>query len=383
MIKNKLPNHVLAFAGENLSLYEHFADYYNHYRSLKGASGIEYLDTVEDESGNLVKITFAEKEALLNDAIKREILRVSGLTSLETFPVETWASNPTLRWAAFAVISALVDVVLPVTIAERTSLFADVRNIGWGDSAFFRVKPRDLFSVSKAGGQKRRGELTKQYDGQITIMPERRELSVFVNFPNVLAGKESLAEFVSKIIVSFETELSYDVYHAFYTAMEAADATASTGLKVAGYTQDEFLRLAQTVQAWNGGAKPVVVGTVAALGKILPANSNYHFNLDSEYVKLGYVRNFLGVDLLALPQIADWKTPFGLKLEDDKLWFVSPASDKIVKLVIEGNTLSNTDSSWDNANMLQTTTMIKSWGTGVATSAVAGVMTIASTPETP
>lgn len=373
---HRIPQHIMTFAGENTSVYKQFADYFNHYRSLNGEKGFEYVETGENEAGIPVKISFSQKEAQLNEAMKKEILRVSGLTSLGTFPTETWASNPVLRWAAFAVVSAMVDMVLPDAVIRNNGMFAEVRQIGWGDSMHFDVKPRDIFSVSKGGASKRRSELTKQYTGQITILPERRELTVFVNLANVLAGKESLAEFVMKVIASYETELSYDVYNAFYTAMEAVDSTPSTGLRVAGYSRDEFIRLAQSVQAWNGGARPIAVGTMAALGKVLPEGTQYRYDLESEYVKLGYIRNFAGVDLMAIPQIADWKTPFGLKLSDDRIWFVSPASDKIVKVVMEGNTLSNTDSAWDNANLVNTSTMIKSWGTGVATSAIAGVMTL-------
>jgi hypothetical protein len=121
----------------------------------------------------------------------------------------------------------------------------------------------------------------------------------------------------------------------------------------------------------------MAIGTLAALGNLLPADANYRYDLDgSDYVKLGYVKNFIGVDVMVLPQIADYATPFGLKLSDSYIWFVSPASGKIVKLVLEGSTLAYTDGPYDNANLLQTSTLQKSWGVGVATAAVAGVITL-------
>lgn len=368
----RIPNQVLTFAGvENLAPYKMFADYFNHYRALNGAKNVDYQTTVTTQEGVAVPISFSEKEEKMNSALKREILRVAGINSFEQFPVETWANHPTLKWATFAVVSAMIDMVLPETIIDSIGLYSDVRTIGWGDSAAFDVSPRDLFIVSKAGKSKRTTELHKQFKGQVTLIPEPREMTVFVSLMKVLAGKESLADFVVKMTRSFETALSYDVYSAMATAMAALDTTASTGLRVAGYTQAEFVRLSQTVAAWNGGAKPIAIGTQLALANILPANANYRYDIESDFVKIGYVRNFQGTDIMVLPQIADWATPFGLKLDNTKIWIVSPSSQKLIKVVLEGSTLAYTSDVYANANLLQTSTIIKSWGTGVATNAVA------------
>jgi hypothetical protein len=145
-------------------------------------------------------------------------------------------------------------------------------------------------------------------------------------------------------------------------------------LLVAGYTQSEFVRLSQTVAAWNGGAKAVAIGTQRALASILPSNANYRYDFQSEYVKVGYLRDFQGTDIMVLPQVADWQTPFGLKLSDSRIWLVSPSSQKLIKVVLEGNVLSYTSDIYANANLVQTSTMIKSWGTAVATNAVAATI---------
>jgi hypothetical protein len=371
----KIPTQVLAFAGEaNIAPYRMFVDYYNQFRAMSGAKNLEFQTTTTTADGVIVPLSFSEKEEKLNAALKREILRVAGISNFSEFPVESWANHPTLKWATFAVVSAMVDMVLPETIIDSIGLYSDVRTIGWGDSAAFDVSPRDLFIVSKGGKSKRTSELHKQFKGQITVVPEPREMTVFVSLMKVLAGKESLGELVTKMTRSFETALTVDVYNAFVTALGAVSNTASTGLRVAGYTQDEFVRLAQTVGAWNGGAKPIVIGTHRALAKILPANSNYRYDIASDFVKIGYMRNFQGVDLMELPQVADYATPFALKLADDKIWFISPSSQKIVKVVLEGSVLAYTDDVYANANLVQSSTMIKSWGTAIATNAVAGQM---------
>lgn len=98
--------------------------------------------------------------------------------------------------------------------------------------------------------------------------------------------------------------------------------------------------------------------------------------LEDDYSKLGYIRNFVGTDIMVLPQIANYATAFGLKLSDSYIWFVSPSSDKLIKVVLEGSTLAYTDGPYDNANLMQSSTLQKSFGTAVATSSLAGVLTL-------
>ena len=369
----KIPNQVLTFAGEaNIKPYEQFVDFFNHYRAVKGKEGLAYQTHREDGTA----LSFAEKEDQMNSALKREIMRVAGIQNFEQFPIETWSNHPTLKWATFAVISAMIDMVLPDAIIDNIGMFSDVRTIGWGDSAAFDVKPRDIFVVSKAGRSKRTTELNKQFVGQVTIQTEPRQMTVFVSLMKVLAGKESLAEFVMKMVRSFETQLSYDVYDAFKTALDAVDSTASTGLKVTGFSEDEFIRLSQTVSAWNGGAQPLAIGTQLALANVIPYNANYRYDLQSDFVRIGYLSNFKGTNVMVLPQVADWTTPFGLKLTNDRIWIVSPSSDKVVKLVLEGSTLSYQSDVYAHANLVQTSTLYKSWGTGIATSQVAATITL-------
>jgi len=371
-LNSKIPAQVVMFAGgeANLGPYKMFRDYWNQYQSRAGKEGYEFATTTVNAAGEVVSISFDEKEAVMNAALKEEIKRVAGIKDFSGFPLETWATHPTLHWATFAVVSAMVDMILPETIISSIGLYSDVRTIGWGDSAAFDVEPRDLFVVSKAGRGKRTSEVHKQFKGQVVINPEQRELTVGVSLYRVLAGKESLAEFVAKVTRSMETALTTDVYNAFVVAT-AALSTGASGLKVAGYTQTDFVTLAQKVTAWNGGIKPVVIGTQLALANILPADGNYRYDIESDFVKLGYIRNFIGTDVVIIPQVADYSTPFTTLISNSYLWFVSPGAQKLLKVVLEGNTLAYTTDVYQNANLTQTSTMIKSWGIGVSTNAVA------------
>jgi hypothetical protein len=358
----KMPANVLAFAGENIKIYEQFKDYFNHYHK-KGSYTTE-------------GISLAEKEEKLNCAVRAEIARYANLPNIDGIAPEVLVTHPAYSWATFAVIGAMVDTVLPDTMIDTIGLYTDVRVGGYGDSFKFGVKPRDLFVVSKGGTGKRTSEVHKQFEGDVTITTEFRDITVQVALYKVLSGQENLAEFAMKAVKSLETQMTIDAYSAFDTAMDNLATTGDDALKVAGYTQAALVELAQKVTAWNGGNKAVIVGTQLAVQNIMPANTNYRYPLESDYVKIGYIPTAFGYDIMALPQVANYKTPFKLALDDTKLYILSPTSQKLVKLCLEGATISMSDGVYDNANLTQGTTMKKSYGTGIATSSIAGLITI-------
>jgi len=355
----------LNFAGgeDFLTPYRLFLDYWNHFQAKNDKSNKQYDYQDRREDGTL--ITFDEKEAQMNAALRREIMRHANIANVDTFPLEQMVTNPNVSWATFAVINQLVDLILPDTIINSIGAYTDVRTVDWGDNMAFDVKPRDLFVVSKAGRHMRQGEVHKQYNGQITVTPELRLLTVGVSLFKVLAGKESLAEFVAKVVRSLETEMTRDAYTVFNTAMGNLASSGDAQLLYAGYTQENLVALAQKVTAWNGGAKAVVVGTPLALLSVLPSDANYRYTLESDYVRMGYINTISGYDVLSIPQVADYRTEFKVLLDDTRLYVLSPSAGKIVKLVIEGSTMSNVDSNFQNANLTQNATMYKSWGSAV------------------
>lgn len=374
-MKAKLPNEVLKFAktDDSKKLYFQAIDYYNHYmHDVQGNEKAEF--SKYDGMGNVISLK--EKEERLSESLLAEVAKFSQV------PVEGLKSNPMMYsnmpsvvYATFAIVSSVIDAVLPQSIIESTGAYTEVRTVGYGDSAVFDIRPRDLFAVSLHGHKQRQAELHKQYSSQVILNPENHELSVYVDMYRVLCGLESLGEFMVKVARSIETEIAYDAYMALETAMAAIPTTPENlALRATGYTQDTLVSLGQRVQAWNFGRRPIVLGTKLALSKVLPEDANYRYTFDSDYVRIGYMRTAFGYDLMELPQVADWTTPFDTLLNDNRLYIISPSSDKIVKLVFGGDTITTTSGVFDYANLIQTGTMIKAWKVGVATNSVAAVI---------
>ena len=371
----KLPSTVINFAAGDQSrvhFFEEFKDYWNQYRTENGPKDKHYAFSTVDAENK--PITFSEKEALLNAHLKREIGKLAGV-DFSTMPMEQWVTNPQVKWATFAFVDQMIDSVLPDTIIDSIGPFSDVRTGDFGSTFVFDVKPRDLFQVSGAGFGMRTAEVRKQYDGQVTVNPVMHQMAVGVNLYRVLTGQESLAWFIAKAIKSIETAMAREVYDVFAAAMLNLSATpVATALQVSGYSQDAVAYLSQRVQAWSGGSTPLMLGTKRALGKVFPDDANYRYDVESEFVKIGYMRQISGVSTYELPQVADWSSPFATVLSDSYLYIIAPGTDKLVKLCIEGGTMSNTTDTFAQATLTQDTNIWKKFKAAVVTSSVAAVI---------
>lgn len=368
----KLPASVVNFAAGDTTLYENFADFWNHYRSEHGEKKFSYIHEVDGKA-----VTLEDKEKALNAMLIKEVSKRANF-DITGIPLEQVATNPNICWAAANVVSTMIDAVLPDTLITSTSAYAEIKQIGLGETGVFDIQSRDLFHVTKAGrgAGMREAEMQKAFRNQVTINPEGHEITVGVSLFRVLNGSESLAEFTVKAIRSLETEMTKDIYTAFATALAATSTDATTGLQVTGYTMADLVKLQAKVSSWSGGAKAILMGTKSALSNVFPDDANYRYDIESPFIKLGYMRTIAGIDTFEIPQVADYTNPFATYINDSSLWVVAPGTDKIIKCVIGGATLSNVSETFGSAMLMQNATFIKNWKAGFASSAIAGLINL-------
>src|SRR5574344_984041 len=236
----------------------------------------------------------------------------------------------------------------------------------------FDIKSNQIFTVSKAGYRKRRTDLQKSFKTTVTMTGENHEITVGSDLFEIMTGQANVAEDVMRATLGMEAGMLFDAYDNF-----TASANALTGnLAVANYSEASLMKLCQTVTAWNGNRKAVMLGTPVALKAVLPTNANYRYLLEDDYVKLGHLQTFNGYDVIPMTQVANpySSTPYDLKLDDTKIYVVSPASDKIVKIGVFGGSYSHTDGSYDNANKTIETTIEKAWNVATITNSVCCVL---------
>lgn len=366
---NKLSTDIITFAGaNNTSAYEKFADYYKHFSAEVLKKNIGSYDST---------ISFAEKEIKMNEAMLAEIERVSSQKMPEGMTAEMWASNPNFKWASFAVVTMMIETILPLTIMDSIGLYTDMRFVGWGDVPLFDVPTKALPLVSKGANAQRTTLIQKFYRGNATVQVVNHVITTSVDLYRVLAGRDSLAEFARRCVIAIETDMTREAYTTIVNGLTGVSAPSN--LNISGvFDMERLIKLCQTVGAYNFGMKPVIAGTTIGLMKVLPDSAaGYRLNADANGPRINLIRTAYDYDFMVLPQVAtpDY-TNYGLALDDNLLMVISPASDKLVRGVIEGSTLTNSNDYYDNADLTSNFTINKRYGFSYLSGAIAGAYKI-------
>ena len=317
-----------------------------------------------------------EQNKLINKAFAMEVAKQSGMELPDLnnkTEVRRYSMNPMVRFFANQIQDVMIDMILPETLMTGSlKYFADMKFADLGDTIKFDIKSNSLFTVSKAGNRQRTTNQQKTFRTTVTMAGVNHEITVGTTLFEILTGQAYLAEEVMKVARSIETAMLFDAYDAFTTEMNSLTGN----LAVANYSEASLITLCETITAYNQGRKAVIVGTPLALKSVLPDNANYRYLLDDEYVRLGALRTFNGYDVLPMEQVANpySSTAYALKLDDTKIYVLSPASDKVVKLGVFGGTFSHQDNSYDNANKSIENTTEKAWEVAVVTNSVAGIV---------
>lgn len=370
----KLSNDIIKFSGGSTNVYEMFYDYYCHASAERQNKKIDEYRTFAKDGRH---ISLAEKEKQIHEVVLSEIERVSGQKRPSGISPEIWTANPNFKWATFAVVTMLIETILPDTIINSIGLYTDMRFIGFGDVPHFEVPSRALFTVSQGSNAQRTTMIQRQYQSDATVPVYNHVISTSVDLYAVLAGRMNLADFARKAVISIETDMSREAYNAVKTGITGSNVPAA--LKVSGaFDMEKLITICQQVGAYNFGMKPIIAGTTVGLMKALPDSAaGYRINADANGPQINLIRTAFDYDFMVLPQIATGNyTDYSLALDNNLLMILSPASDKLVRGVIEGSTLSNSNDYYDNANLTSNYTINKRYGFEYLSGAVAGSYTI-------
>lgn len=342
-----LSNEIIAFAEGHTDLYEAAERYYRFANERTGEN--------------------ADK---LTNAYFAEIVRKSGVARDGLEPM-AWANHPSVKWASFAVIDALINTIIPVVIIPQFGTFADFRPVSYGDVVKFKVAPRGLYTVSRGAHGQRTAFRQKKYATDVTVSPVEHMVTVYTDWYRVMSGKESLPEFLNLVLNAVENGMYNDALDAFITGISAATYGDSILQASGSLDMVKLLQMCEKVESLNGGAKPIICGSASALTHVVPdASAGYRLNTDAANGVIEVLRSAYGYDIVKLANAVNPATG-ALKLPANAVFVVSPAQDKLLKGVMTSS-MTNSNDYFDNADLTQNFTYRKDWGFVYASAAYAG-----------
>lgn len=239
-----------------------------------------------------------------------------------------------------AIIAEIINPILPMVSNEDfIRFFADVRQIGWGDTARFIVKSNELYKVNDVAEGVLRGTMQIIHDNELVINTKNVEIVTEVDFYQVASLNFDFGDFGLKAARSFEQYIFLKVVAALATATGVNGAVFSAS----GFSKANWSTIAQKVSAANGGSPVWAIGSLGALNNIVPAETGLQMGLGQRLADEGFLEKFMGVRLVCLdPAFA---TPYGvntngdLAFADDEIYFIAVGAYKPIGIVYEGDTL--------------------------------------------
>jgi len=239
-----------------------------------------------------------------------------------------------------AIIAEIINPILPMVSNEDfIRFFADVKQIGWGDTARYVVKSNELYKVNELGEGVLRGTMQIIHDNEVTINTKNVEIVTEVDFYQVASLDFDFGDFGLRAARSFEQYIFLKVVAAL------ASATAVNGAvySASGFSKANWSTIAQKVAAANGGVPVWAIGSLGALSNVVPAETGLQMGLGQRLADEGYLEKFIGVRLVCLdPAFA---TPYGVNVNgdlafaDDEIYFIGVSAYKPIGIVYEGDTL--------------------------------------------
>lgn len=279
--------------------------------------------------------------------------------------LKNYSQDPVYRSFADATIGAMISAVLPDVINPSLSLISEIVNTDYGDVATFDIENNGFYRVAKAGYRTTHVDVQVMEGQSVSVTPEDYRITLQFNHYDILSGRKNVAKEVMRAAKSLEADYCNTVWSLAMGAVR--DVTSP--LKVTNLTVDSAIDIGTRVSAWNN-ASAVFAGTPIAISKLIDDQGNgfrYYFD---DANKLTSARDFHGFGVIPTPNPADYKSEnYGLLLDNEEIFVLSPASDKIAKVAI-GAVAAKTK-EFDDAEKI---TISGRFGAIVATSAVAGII---------
>ena len=317
--------------------------------------GDEAFNNLIDCSLDLARATFDGKKAEDYSDKNKELLAAIGkyavtgtvhaaryeAEGLDCFKSPMVHQNQAVRDNFNAVIAQIVSAYVPEVVNDDLERYlAEVKQVGYGDTARFILESNALFKVNQKAEGVRKAVDEPMYDTEYTLHAHPITISTHIDWYPFAAGIFDMGNFALKIARSFEAY----IFLKAVKGMTQATTKYGAAYTINGVTPTLWGNLKQKVRAANGGIGVVAIGTEVALSNC-NLGGNYQVEIGEEMNKVGYLDQYLGVPLIALKNVLipnTANTTADLALPDDIMYFVPVAGDKPVKILFEGNEVAVT-----------------------------------------
>lgn len=301
----------------------------NRYFSNSRFAPNTYSTKVTDNEYNEINKT-------VYDCILKYCAEKSGIDSIDFNTKEGLAfawNNPMFSYWMFAIQAKIYQEVNSDNEIEDAMTFANVVQVGLGDS--FTVEPESLalFKVQEKAYSNNVTRLQKHYRTGITITPSPKIGGVSFDLNQLTGSGYDFGKFMAKLAMSFRVKMYQDVVDVVYTVANVS----STVFYSASFAKTTYITLAERLRgAANAGV--TAYGTNIAFAAISDTvTTSFGYMTQDDVIRSGsIVGDIYGIPRVNVDQAVNSNTAsFTLRVPNDRILLLAARGDKPVKLVKE------------------------------------------------
>lgn len=276
-------------------------------------------------------INFQDKEydsATLNEALRTE------MNSLMANGGHRFTAN---RELAFALLSEVVDDLLPKRVFDSMNQFAEIQNVGNGDKVTFKrrkgmVRGRNFVTqVAHAGLYE-----VFRLDREVFDMPVTAYgAAVGLDLEEFLEGRIDFAELIQCITEGYEEIIYKEILRHMVALNSNTILPANNIYSVAGWSPRRFAALLGISKAY---ANPTIFTSEIFANEMIPEGHLVTTKQKEEYARNGYIGNYKGTNIVVLPHsfYNESNEANALTLPLGMAWILPDVDNKPVKIAFEG-----------------------------------------------
>ena len=257
------------------------------------------------------------------------------------------------RYDIYDIIITVADEVVPAKTYDVLGQFAEIKSVPQGQKALFRVNGL---------GRNRAKKFLTQVGLSGLYETFRLDSSTFelggkaiggaasIDFERFLDGADNMADLMDIITEGLTDAVFGEVQKALVAAFNVMpDTNKSTN---STFIAKEMLRIVNVVKAYGGNA--VIFATPEFVGEMGPdaiAPNTYHDDDIDAIHKTGRIKIFRGTPIVEIPQPFVDENNVQTSINPQNAYILPTGGEKVVKVVLEGNTqvwdLKNPDNSME------------------------------------
>ena len=263
------------------------------------------------------------------------------------------------RYDIYDIVIKTADEVMPKKVIDAIGMFAEVQSVPQGQKAIFKRrlgKMRAKKFLTQVG-------LSGVYE-TFRLDSDTFELAghavgggATIDFERMLDGAETMAEVMQVLTDGLTDAVFYEVHKALRAAVNASARPDANKVVSNTFEADKMVKLVNVVRAYGNGAvifaPPEFVGAMGAdaiVSGIAGTTKGVYHPQDIDAIhNTGFINIFRGAPVVQIPQsfIDESNTKTWI---DPQLAYVLPTGgEKVVKVVLEGNTQINDFKNRDNS----------------------------------